>query len=109
MKEHILLTRGTCGVHTGSRPCFTHMLGTAGHNTAQYHELNNGITSAVVPPLKNCGEGKSLSSEEKFGPLRGPVHAGQTVPHRFGSEMVVMIDITVLKNTDQECHHAELK
>ena len=41
MKEHILLTRGTCGVHTGSRPCFTHMLGTAGHNTAQYHELNN--------------------------------------------------------------------
>ena len=68
MKEHILLTRGTCGVHTDSRPCFTHMLGTAGHNTAQYHELNNGITSAVVPPLKNCGEGKSLSSEEKFGP-----------------------------------------
>ena len=70
MKEHILLTRGTCGVHTGSRPCFTHMLGTAGHNTAQYHELNNGITSAVVPPLKNCGEGKSLSSKEKFAPPR---------------------------------------
>ena len=43
----------------------------------------NCITSAVVPPLKNWGEGKSLSSKGKVDPPRLPVHAVQTIPPRL--------------------------